>query len=142
MRRNGTPADYQFFGLFQVGRPQFWWVQNMGNSQGNVPTLVMKFFPMPDTAYNVKVRMAYWARRLVLADYDAATTITVLDQFLESALIPLALRQFMLSPAWEKLGPAADKLVLDAADRAIAFLRNQPGQIGAPNNQIGTPFGY
>ena len=142
MRRNGNPQDYQFFGLLQVGRPQFWWVQNMGNSQGNVPILVLKFFPMPDTAYMVKVRMAYWARRLLLTDYDAASTITVLDQFIESALIPLALRQFMISPAWEKLGPAADKLVLDAATRAETFLRRQPGQVGAPSNQIGTPFGF
>jgi hypothetical protein len=142
MRRTGNPSDYQFFGLLQVGRPMYWWVQNMGNSQGNVPILVMKFFPMPDTAYTVKVRIAFWARRLVLADYDDASTITVLDQFLESALIPLALRQFMLSPAWERLGPQADQDVRDSAARAEVFLRKQPGQVGAPANQVGTPFGY
>lgn len=144
LRRNnmvGNGYTYPFFGMgLQLGRPQVWWVQNMGSSQGNVPQLVLRLFPMPDQIYGIRVRMSFWAKRLTLDDYDAASTITVLDQFIESALIPLAVRQFMLSPAWEPRRD--DNLVLEAALRAEEFLRLQPGQVGAPANFVGTPPGF
>jgi hypothetical protein len=126
-----------------IGVPQIWWTEMIGNSQGNTPLLVMRFAPAPSMAYSINVRLSFWPKLLTLTDYNTARNITVPDQFLETSLIPIAVRQFMSSPVYDRSGgPLVDKAVLDAADRGEAFLRRQPGQVGAPNNSIGTPFGY
>lgn len=123
-----------------IGIPAAWWVQMLGNSQGNEPLLVLRFAPAPSIAYSINVRMAYWAKRLTLSDYNAASTITVPDQFLESALVPLALRAFMSSPTWQIRG---DENRIEArAQDALLFCRNQYGQPAVPNNRVATPFGY
>jgi hypothetical protein len=125
-----------------VGRPQIWWTQALGNSQGNAPVVVLRVSPAPDSNYAINVRMGFWPKRLTLADYTAATTITVPDQFLDASLVPIAMRELMLTPVWETFSPENDKLVLDMADRAELFVKNQPGQVGAPDNRIFTPMGY
>lgn len=133
--------DFPFLGMMpQIGRPMSWWTQSMGNSQGNQPLLVLKFFPQPDKIYEIRVRLAFWSQRLLMTDYDNANPLTVPDQFLETALLPLALRAFRTSPAWEKRGDEDE--IIAAADRGLAFLRSQPGQVGAPSNRIFTPVGY
>ena len=133
--------DFPFLGMIpSIGRPQFWWVQSFGNSQGQVPLLFLKFWPMPDQVYPIKVRMGFWPVRLALADLDLAVTIPVPDQFIDAALVPIGIRALMISPIYEN--HADDKTVLDAAARGDAFLANQPGQVGAPSNRIFTPIGY
>ncbi len=133
--------DFPFLGMIpSVGRPQFWWVQPLGNSQGMKPLLVLRFWPMPDQVYPIRVRMGFWPLRLTLADLDLAVTIPVPDQFLDAALVPIGLRSFMTSPTWEMRGD--EKFVLDAAARGDAFLANQPGQVGSPSNRCFTPVGY
>ena len=133
--------DFPFLGMIpSVGRPQFWWVQPLGNSQGQSPLLVLRFWPMPDQVYPVKVRMGFWPLRLALADLDLAVTIPVPDQFIDAALVPIGLRALMISPIYEN--HADDKTVLDAAARGDAFLANQPGQVGSPQNRIFTPVGF
>lgn len=126
----------------QVGRPQAWWTQNLGNSQGNEPILVIRFAPAPSIAYALDVRLAFWAKRLTLADFTAASTLPVPDQFLETALIPLAIRALMSTPIWATRSPEDDKTVKEDAVEAIAFLKNQPGQVGSPQNYSFTPIGY
>ncbi len=123
-----------------AGMPVTWWTQMLGNSQGNEPLLVLRFAPAPTIAYSINVRMSYWPKRLTLADYDAATTLTVPDQFLETALIPLAVQAFMASPAWQIRG---DEIAVDQRGAAgLAFAKNQAGVPATPNNFICTPFGY
>ena len=128
--------------LFQqtIGQPLYWWTQAMGNSQGNEPLLVLRFSPAPSMTYVVDVRISYWPKRLVMADYDEATTIPVPDQMLEKALIPLALQSLSMTPIWN---PQYDARRYDeAADRARVFLKMMPGQISSPNNRVFTPLGF
>jgi hypothetical protein len=123
-----------------VGIPQCWWPWMLGNSQGNTPLLVLRFAPAPDQDYSINIRMAYWSKRLTLADYSANSTIPVPDQFLESVLVPLALRAFMASPEW--LSGPDDTRVIQRAEAALEFARLQVGQVAAPNNKVLTPFGF
>lgn len=123
-----------------VGQPMGWWVQMLGNSQGNEPLMVLRFSPAPNQAYVVDVRLAFWSKRLTLQDYTDNATLPVPDQFLETVLLPLALRNFMSSPAW-KSGPG-DKDVIDRAADATLFAKNQVGQPAAPLNLVGTPTGF
>lgn len=125
------------------GVPRAWWTQMLGNSSGNEPLLVLRFSPAPNIAYAIDVRINYWPKRLTLSDYQNATTLPVPDQFLEKSLIPIALRQLMSSPIWDNLGnPAGDDRIIESADRGEEFLRMIPGQVTAPNNRVGTPWGY
>ncbi len=124
----------------QVGIPQWWDVQTLGNSQGDVPLLVLKFAPAPNQEYAIDVRMAYWAKRLTPQDYTDNTILPVPDQFLETVLIPLALQAFMTSPAW-KPNPD-DERIVTRAEAALQFAKNQYGQPASPNNRVGTPPGY
>lgn len=128
------------FGLNTVGLPQAWWTQLMGNSQGNEPLLVLKFAPLPDRDYAIKVRMSYCPKRLTMADYNAATVIPVPDQFIESALIPIAYRELMSTPIWASMKD--EERVERRAQEAIQYCRDQLGQVAAPSNRIGTPIGY
>ncbi len=123
-----------------IGMPQVWWPQSFGNSQGRSPIMCLRFAPAPDQAYAINVRIAFWAKRLTRDDYAANTELPVPDQFIDTALIPIALGQFLTSPAWQTRGDE-DK-VLQAAQDGEVFLRQQPGQVGAPNNQVYCPTGY
>lgn len=129
-----------WFYQMTVGWPQFWWTQMWGNSQGNNPLLILRVSPAPSAATVIDVRMSYWPRRLTLADYDAATILTVPDQFLEKSLIPLALRSLMSTPIWRGNGDE-DRIEARAAE-GEAFLRMQPGQLAAPNNKLYCPVGF
>lgn len=123
-----------------VGLPSVWWSQVFGNSQGKKPIMVLRFAAAPDTAYAINVRIGFWPKRLTLADYDNATELVVADQFIESALIPLCLQEFMSSPTWQTKG---DEKMIDArGDRGELFARNQPSQIGSPNGRLFTPVGF
>lgn len=144
----GPLAQLQSFGqsgwLYQqtIGTPRTWWVQTFGNSQGQAPFVVLKFAPLPDTDYPVSVRIGFWPKRLTLADYQGGSTIVVPPQFLETALIPLCVKALMATPTWEDRGEADTREVFQRAIDAEAFLRRQPGQIGAPANRVFTPIGY
>lgn len=124
----------------QVGLPNVWWTQVFGNSQGKKPIMVLKFAPAPDQAYAVNVRMGFWPRRLTLTDYDDNTDLPVPDQFIEKALIPMALQEFMSSPAW--LGKNDEAAVAARGDAGERFAKLQLGQIGSPANRVGTPPGF
>jgi len=123
-----------------VGVPQAWWPQVFGNSQGNKPIMVLKFAPAPEQAYSVNVRIGFWPKRLTLADYNANTELPVPDQFIEKALIPMCLQEFMSSPAWE--ASKNDDNVVTRGETGEVFARNQLGQIGAPQNRVYCPIGY
>ncbi len=136
---NTNPSGWWWFSQ-NVGVPQVWWPQVFGNSQGNKPIMVLRFAPAPQQAFAVNVRIGFWPKRVTLADYDAATELCVPDQFIETALIPMCLQAFMSSPAWQTRG---DETMIDNnGNKGETFARNQPGQIGAPNNRVYTPTGY
>lgn len=124
-----------------IGRPQTWWTQALGNSQGNEPIIVMRFAPAPDKAYAINCRIAYWAKRLLFSDYQNATTLPVPDQFLEKCIIPLATKALMSTPTWVTRSPKDDDRVEARALEAITFLKEQPGQ-QSPDNRIFTPAGF
>lgn len=128
--------------LFQqdVGRPQCWWAQPMGNSQGNEPLIVIRFAPAPDQAYSMNVRLGFWPKRLTLADVANATTIPVPDQFLETALIPIAINELVSTPIWESRKDEED--VSRRAAEADVYLRMQVQQVAAPSNKVYTPIGF
>ena len=143
MNPNMRPTnDGSGWWLYQqsIGVPLYWWTQAIGGSQGKTPLLVLKFSPAPSKAYAISVRMSYWPKRLTLADYDNATDIPAPDQFLDGALVPIALQALTMTPIWN---PAMDTRRFDeGAERARKFLRERPAQLAAPNNRVFTPIGY
>jgi hypothetical protein len=135
----GNPNGWWWYNQ-NVGVPQVCWTQVFGNSQGKSPIMVLRFAPAPQQAFAINVRLGFWPKRITLADYDAATNLVVPDQFIEPSLIPMCLQAFMSSPAWLTKG---DEAMIDArGDKGELFAKNQPGQIGAPNNKVYTPVGF
>lgn len=124
----------------QIGLPSTWWVQTFGNSQGHEPFVILRFAPAPNQAYAFNIRMAYWPKRLTLEDYQNAARVVVPQQFLEVGLIPLCLRELLSTPVWNST--PNDKDVIQRAMDAENYLRNQPAQVGAPNNRAYTPIGF
>jgi hypothetical protein len=138
---SGNVSDAGAWLLTQtVGMPRMCWTQVFGGSQGKSPLMVLKFAPVADQAYAINVRLSFWPKRITLADYDSATFLPIPDQFIEPSLIPMALQSFMSSPAWLTKGDEAAVEQRGAAGELYA--RNQPGQIGSPNNRIFTPIGF
>ncbi len=123
-----------------TGRPQTWWPQVFGNSQGNEPIMVLRFAPAPVRAYAINVRLSFSPKRLTLADYDANTALPVPDKFIEPALIPMSLQAFMSSPAWQTRG---DEAAIELrGDKGELFAKNQPGMIATPSNRVYCPPGF
>ncbi len=125
----------------QVGLPQTWWPQVFGNSQGKRPIMVLRFAPAPAQAFAMTVRIAFWAKRITMADYDANSELTVPDQFIEKVLIPMSQAEFMVSPDYNNDLKDAD-LIIKRADDGEKFARLQYGQIASPSNRVFTPIGY
>lgn len=123
-----------------VGLPQVWWPQVFGGSQGKRPFMVMRFAPAPSQAFAINIRLSFWPKRITLADYNSNSTLPVPDQFIEKSLIPMARRAFMVSPEWLVRGD--EDVIQQQGDAGEAYARNQPGQIVAPANRVGTPRGW
>ncbi len=125
-----------------MGIPQTWWPQVFGNSQGKKPIMVLRFAPAPNSAMAVNVRIGFWPKRLSLEDYDNNTELVVPDQFIEPALIPICIQQFMNTPSWVSVNDKSDERIAVAGDKGIAFAKMQLGQIGVPSNRVFTPTGF
>jgi hypothetical protein len=136
----GNSGRANWLYMQQVGMPLSWWTQPLGNSQGNNPLLVLRFSPAPDQAYSINVRMSYWPRRLLYSDYQSASDVTMPDQFIETVLMPLALRALMATPVWIKGDDDADVVIRAAA--AEEHAKNQLGQVASPSNRVFTPIGF
>jgi hypothetical protein len=141
MRSEISRGAYASLFTQTVGCPQTWWTQSFGNSQGNEPLFCLRFAPAPDRDYVIDVKIAFWPKRFTLADITDAVTIPLPDQFIESALIPMGLRALMLTPSWDP-GRKDEERIDAAGKEGELFLRQQPGQVGAPDNRIFTPIGY
>jgi hypothetical protein len=129
-----------WFWVNQVGLPQTWWPQVFGNSQGKRPIMVLRFAPAPDQDYAMTVRIAFWPKRITMDDYAANTEITVADQFIEKALIPMCVEEFMLSPEYNR-DLKDDDLVIQKGQAGEQFCKLQYGQLAA-SNQVFTPRGF
>ncbi len=130
--------------LFQdsIGRPMCWWVQFMGNSQGNEPLMVVKFAPLPDQAYSINIKLAFWPMRLLLTDIQGATTLNVPDQFLEKCLIPMAIQELMTKPVFKSISPQDDQRLEARGNEGQAFAELQVQDPSAPLNRVYCPLGY
>jgi hypothetical protein len=130
--------------LFQdtIGRPMCWWVQFMGNSQGNEPLMVIKFAPLPDMAYSINIRLSFWPMRLLLTDIQGATTLNVPDQFLEKCLIPMAIQELMTKPCFKSISPADDNRLEERGNEGQSFAELQVADPTSPSNRIYCPLGY
>lgn len=137
-------AEGAYNWLFQnsLGRPMSWWVQYMGNSQGNEPLLVVKFAPLPDMAYAINIKLSFWPMRLLLTDIQGATTLNVPDQFLEKALIPMAIQELMTKPCFHSISPQDDNRLEARGNEGQTFCELQVSDPAAPANRIYCPLGY
>ena len=137
-----SEGEWNWLFQCQQGRPMTWGTQFLGNSQGNNPMMVLKFAPLPDQNYSIKIRMSFWPLRLLLQDVQGATTLGVPDQFLETSLLPMAIQELMTKPCFKSAGPDIDKLLLQQGLDGAAFAQLQVADPAAPLNRNYCPLGY
>lgn len=139
LNNGGQAADW----IYQqnVGRPNAWWTQVFGQSEGANPMMVLRFAPAPDTAYAIKVRLGYWPKRLTLNDYNANAQLVVPEQFVEPAFLKMCMQEFSASPAFVGT-PEVIKAVVVAGQDGELYVKNQVQSVGVPSNRVGTPRGY
>ncbi len=129
--------------IFQqnIGRPTAWWTQVFGGSQGAMPMMVIRFAPAPDTAYGIKVRVGYWPKRVLVADYQANAQLVIPDQFIEPSFLKICLEEFTAARCY--VGTPEDKKAdILAGKEGELYAKNQVQSIGVPANRVGTPRGY
>ena len=79
-------------------------------------------------------------QRLTLEDYQNAARVVVPQQFPGSGPDPAVPARTSSTPVWNST--PNDKDVIQRAMDAENYLRNQPAQVGAPNNRAYTPIGF
>lgn len=126
--------------LPSIGMPRYFWVEDLSAAIGGEPRFVVRVFPAPDRAYNLKIVLSLWPSRNSLADLITPKRLYVPDEFYESVYIPLCLGHLTLSPAWGN--PDSIKGILAAAADARGLAVMQPGQTSVPKNRVETPCGY
>ncbi len=124
-----------------IGRPELYWLEPVGSSQGGDPCYFFKVWPMPDTDYKFRFDAELAPARVT---FDQITQrpadIALPEDTIESCLVPIALGELVTSPEWEN--PATIQIILGNATEALGGLRLQPAGFAAPFNIIGTPEGW
>lgn len=142
----GYPIPYPtgFNGLRPAQRPLIYMLESESIDQLTASEFFLKFYPMPDVDYTVRFEAEVGPRAITFAnitDIAGAVDVPVKASLANSCLVPLCEEALLRSPhlAASKTLPAQ---IQAAADRARITLRNRPGDMALPNNEVGTPPGY
>lgn len=133
-----NPRDLDLLFLRGVGRPRYYWLESGGVSQGSDLVAAIRLLPLPDMAYRLRVKAAYWPRRILFADVVGNASLPVPDVVFESVIQLAGVHTIGLA-GWDKM--PAQSVILHSQN-AEANIRALPQAIGLPHNRVGTPRGY
>jgi hypothetical protein len=127
--------------LRQAGTPAVYLLESVGVDQHADSEFYFKVYPMPEVDFIVRFEAEVAPRNITLANItSSAVDLPVRETLTSSVLVPLCEAILARSPLWAErrmLGA-----VQDAADRALRTLRTRAGDMGLPNNTVGTPTGF
>lgn len=123
-----------------IGRPQYYFLDPMGVSQGAEPEFLLRLAPLPDRDYTVRMEAELSTQRLVFNDLSTARVINVPDAYLDDVLIPLCEAELVTSSFWKDKTKIA--LIVDREGKANEKLKKIPSDVGPSRNRIGTPRGF
>lgn len=127
--------------LGSVGRPQYYYFEPMGVSQGGEPEFILRIAPLPDKDYTVRLEAELSTQRLVFEDLKTARSINVPGAFLDDVLIPLCEAELVTSAFWRDAKQI--KTILDKRDMALSSkIPKIASDVAPSSNYIGTPRGY
>jgi hypothetical protein len=126
-----------------IGIPTKYWIEgNAGNRNPDYPAIV-KFHPMPDQHYRIKVEVSQAPVRIKFADLLApGEKLPVREEWIESYLLPIALSNLSTSELWKN--KQTKNAALTAGEMALRrFAALMPSATYAtPSNEVGTPSGF
>ena len=133
------PSDSSY--LEQVGRPRYYYLDPVGESQGFEPEFLLRVAPLPDKDYTVRMEAELSTQRIVAADLTKARTILVADAYIDDILIPICEAELTCSRYWAD--PATKDAILRKRDIAVATkIPKIPKDIAPTVNSVGRPWGF
>ncbi len=133
------PSDAAY--LNEIGRPRYYYLDPVGESQGLEPEFLLRVAPMPDTDYTVRMEAELSTQRLKMQDLTVARPILIADAYVDDIFVPLCEAELAKSKYWAD--PGSRDVVLKNRDFVIANKMNKiPRDVGAPMNAVGRPWGF
>jgi hypothetical protein len=133
------PPDGCLFG--SIGRPRYYYLDPVGQSQGGEPEFLLRSAPWPDQDYTIRMEAELSTQRITMTDLSTARPIFVPDTYVDDIFIPLCEAELIGSPFWRDQN--AVKNVLLRRDNVLATkMPKIPYDLAPTGNLVGTPRGF
>lgn len=138
--RNDGWVNWLYGGTDQVGRPQCYYLDPVGASQGGEPEFLLRVAPFPVRDFTVRMEVELSPRPVTFGQLAQPVKINVADA-LEDVLIALCEEALLTSPFWRD--PALARVVEQRAETARErHIRRIAPLIAPPRHRVGTPRGF
>lgn len=139
-RGDGEDCIPAFASLNTIGRPQFYYLDPMGASQGAEPEFLLRLAPLPDLDYTIRMEAELATQRLLMSDLTNPREIYVASNAIDDILIPLCEGELITSRWWADKDQKAD--VKTRQTDALGRIKQLSSDVGPPSHRIGTPVGW
>lgn len=140
-RARWRESGLEAFVTAEAGRPEAYYLEPVGGSQGGEPEFLLRVAPRPLVDYTIKFEAELGPRAVTFAELSIATTVGVPGNRIESILLPLCEAHLTASRFWRDPRAAGD--VMGKAENLKGNrLRTMTGDIAPARNQMGTPAGF
>jgi hypothetical protein len=127
--------------LSDIGRPRYYYLDPVGESQGGEPEFLLRLAPLPDIDYTVRMEAELSTERIVFSDLKTARSMYVADAYLDDILVPLCEAELVTSKFWRD--PGQLNAVMQRAQVALATkMPNIPRDVAPTSNGMGRPWGF
>jgi len=124
-----------------VGVPRFYYVEPVGSSQGGRELCLVRFAPLPDKQYTVRMEVELTPTRYGYQSLVTPATLPVENHQVESLLLPLLFDELLDRPGWVGTSAPAQR-IMERAQRARDEIKLLPAYLAPNRNKIGTPKGW
>lgn len=122
----------------KVGRPEYYWIEAGGLSQGGTVPMAIRLLPRPAVAYRIRARASYWPKRIRFEDVPDNGILPVPDSLAE-AFIQISGAHVIGLAGWDAM--RSDEAMAHAQMGRARAARMTPSA-GVPSNRVFTPRGW
>lgn len=121
------------------GEPQYFTIENLGDTVGGAARALLRIYPLPSTAGTIRFTAQINPQRLSLFDLQSPVTIYINETDLDAFVFPFIIEELALTKYWPEKG---DKnLASKAADRAESLLKAFQESTGG-GSRVMTPANF
>lgn len=122
-----------------TGEPQYFTIENLGDTVGGAARALLRIYPLPSTAGTIRFTAQINPQRLSLFDLQSPVTIYINETDLDAFAMPFIIEELALTKYWPERG---DKnLASKSADKAEALLKAFQESTGG-GSRVMTPANF